>query len=385
MPGQLPERQQAEPTLPAARRYRRAVPVILGVATIAAVGATAALALAPAAGAAPEPDYHPGRDTATFTVTGVLDSNCPVSAGGTEIWIKPGDEIDFTSALAGVDVGRALAGQPAGGGLGGVVGGVVGGLLTPSQVAGLDVRATLDPGTAQARPVHVTGGRTTTYPSGRQPPLAAGDHSIRWTATGLALAPSLGLPAIPLSAAALRSGASLTWSGVIHVSDSAARCRLGAGVPRIGVHAGPVQATLPPVGIGVGDPSKAVPGSGPRSSPGSGPAPVPGGYSTIDGDRTAGPTVAAPTATGGATGGGGHRSGLLGRRDGSGIGPGLDRNGSGGARPGSADPAAPAALTARQSGPADELSLVLVVIAVLALAGVTAGYARLYLLRRDPR
>ncbi|MEO8887717.1 MAG: hypothetical protein ABI301_04200, partial [Jatrophihabitantaceae bacterium] len=70
-----------------------------------AVAGAAVLAMTPASAAStPKPNYHAGSDRATFTATGVLDSNCKVSTGGTEVWIKPGDLINFDSAAAGIDL-----------------------------------------------------------------------------------------------------------------------------------------------------------------------------------------------------------------------------------------------------------------------------------------
>ncbi|MDT4902605.1 MAG: hypothetical protein QOH52_621, partial [Pseudonocardiales bacterium] len=174
-------------------------------------GGTVLLAGTASGATAPDPSYHPGSDTATFTVTGVLDSNCTVSIGGTEVWIKPGDKINFKSSLVGISVGDALAGH--------TVGGLLNGLLSPSQVAGLNIRGTIDPDKSGSRAISVTGGSTTTFPKSGQPALRAGDHKITWVATGLNLLPGLHLAPIPLGVSALKSGASLSWSGVIHVTN----------------------------------------------------------------------------------------------------------------------------------------------------------------------
>jgi hypothetical protein len=202
----------------------------LGLVGTAGLVPVAAFAVSSASAApAPTPSYHPGSDTATFAVTGVLDSNCLVSTGGTEIWIKPGDVINFESSLVGINV----AGLP----------------LHVGQLAGLNVSATIDAGTTSAQTVTVAGAATTSFPPSPGHALAAGDHSVTWTATGVPLVG--GLVVLPLSSAALQSGASLTWNGVIHVSADAAQCKIGVGTPQVGISVGPVKVTVPPIDVSV--------------------------------------------------------------------------------------------------------------------------------------
>lgn len=214
-----------------------------GVAALALTGTALALALLPAGTAqakTPSANYHAGSDKAVFTVTGVEDSNCLISTGGDTVFIKPGDRIDFSSGLAGVSLnGLDLQG---------------------GQIAGLDVHAKIDGGSRK-------GGETLAVPAGKTVKLkglAAGTHKLAWSANSVSVAvPALTktitgllgaithktIPAhnitIPLSSSQLKSGASLSWTGKIHVTTSAAQCTVSVQTPNTKVSAGPVHVTVP--------------------------------------------------------------------------------------------------------------------------------------------
>jgi hypothetical protein len=204
----MPGRHEQRPASGLGLRWMAGA-VGLGIAGAAA--GTAILAAAPAGAAStPTPAYHAGSDTATFTVTGVLDSNCLVSTGGTEVWIKPGDAINFKSALAGIKLGPLSLGT--------------------DKVIGMNVTALIDhTKTSAGQTVSVSAGHVTVFPKTGQKALSAGAHTLAWTATSISVqAVVLGVLGpiftVPLSSSELNSGASLSWSGVIHVTDDAAQC-----------------------------------------------------------------------------------------------------------------------------------------------------------------
>jgi hypothetical protein len=232
--------------------------------------------------------------------------------------------------------------------------------------------------------------------------LAKGDHKLTWTATGLALLPKLNHRPIPLSSDALKSGASLSWTGVIHVTDTAAKCKLAVDTPQIGVSVGPVKVTVPNIGVAVPEPTlptikvPGLPGGGGKTT-------TPGG---------GGKTTTPPAASGGSTGnvlpvparvvprgdgdavfgnvGGGYLPNTL-----PGVTP-LTGGSNAGAPAGAA--ATPSAadvqqdstgkhktidLAANRAASTGQFSVILAIVAIVALSVVAATYARLYLLRRE--
>lgn len=335
----------------------------LGLAVAGVATGAAMLAAGPATAAPkPSPNYHPGSDTATFTVTGVLDSNCLVSAGGNEVWIKPGDTLDFTSSLVGINIASVS--------LNGILG----------KVAGLNVDATIDGGNA-ARKKALTVHNANTIPVSA---LTAGDHTLTWKATGVSLVG--GLLSLPLSNGDLQSGASLSWSGTIHVTDSAPSCKVGVSVPKVGVSVGPVKITpVPQVNVNVPAPKLPAPGGGggDTSTPPAGGTTAPGG-----GNYTPPPTTVPEQVMGGIGAGRGVRPDSNNRTQlGTDL-PNASVAANPGPQPAASSPAKPQTVTksvryAANKAPVAQLPVLLAIIAIIALAMVTATYARLYLLRRD--
>jgi hypothetical protein len=248
----------------------------LSVGIVATAGA-AIMATANPAGAAPTPNpsYHPGADPATFAVTGVLDGNCQVSTGGTEVWIKPGDKINFDSSLVGLNL-------PVITNLVSILGG---------KAVGLNVTAVVDADTAHAQTIKVVGGKTTVFANAAN--LSSGDHTLTWTADSVAVLPILnglgGLDSpinVQLSSNALKSGASVKWNGTIHVTNDTAQCKLAVATPQVGINVGPVEVTVPPINVGIPAPNlpnlpnlpsiPGLPGGGGPTTPG-GNATTPGG------------------------------------------------------------------------------------------------------------
>ena len=372
-----------------------------GVAFVAVLVALFVPTGAASAAGTPTPNYTPGTDTATFTVAGVLDQNCLVSTGGTELWIKPGDAIDFKSSLVGISVGNAVAGQ--------TLGGLLNSLLQPGQVAGLDVSATIYSGNS-AQTVTVAGGQTTSFPSSGQNALSAGDHKITWDATGLALLPGLQKTSIPLSSAALQSGADLSWTGVIHVTKSAPQCKLSVSTPQAKISLGPVHVTIPPVNASV--PGVTLPTSLPSvpdlNPGGAGTTPTTAPTATTAGSApTTGMTFAPPALTvpqmavpggdgsvagnsgSGSGGGGGFRLGVSGTDTNGQLsvdsGSGSGSNGgssSGGQSSGGSGSTKTVDLASSASSPSGQLPVLLAILAVITLAVVAGLYSRLYLLGR---
>lgn len=346
----------------------------------AALSGAAVLALSSAAhAAAPVPNYHPGADTATFTVTGVLDSNCPVSTGGTEIWIKPGDTINFNSSTVGIDVNGIALGA--------------------GSVSGLNVTAVIDPTNRPqaAQTVNVSGGNTTAFPATNQTALTPGDHAITWQATSLSVLSILGVPsAVPIPPSALPAGASLSWTGVIHVTNDAPTCKLAIGTPSVGVTLGPVKISLPPTSIAVpapiAVPTNLIPGAGPSKPPANGGTSAgPGARST--GYTPPGLTVPQQVMPLAGSGSGGFFGAALPDNGSAPIagapsGTGPTTSATNASVPTGSGPAAASGTTKRtielaaNKAPAARAPVLLAVIAIIALSLVTATYARLYLLRR---
>lgn len=360
-------------------------------ATGLACAAAAVMTFGTAAGAspAPSPHYHAGSDTATFTVAGVVDANCPISTGGTEVWIKPGDKVNFKSGLAGISVA----------GLG----------LDLGPIAGLNVSAVIDQGTSHQQTLSVAGGKTTVFPSSSQRALSTGDHTLAWTANSLAALSILGLPLnVPLTSSALKSGASLSWQGVIHVTSNAPQCKLAVGTPKIDITAGPIHVTVPPINVGVPLPNIQLPGvgsgntttthpktstnpkSGKNATTGNpfklGPAQIPISELVVPkGDGAYVPGSGGYVGSDG-SGYGGVLASLIGGSDtplpnvanGKAIAAGTPNAASNT----SAKPAGQQVDAAKQA-PSGQMPVILAIIAIIALSLVTATYARLYLLRKQ--
>jgi hypothetical protein len=347
---------------------------------VATLGATVlAFSATDSAAAAPTPSYHAGSDDATFTVLGVLDSNCLISTGGTEIWIKPGDAIKFDSSLVGLN----LAGLP----------------VHIGAIAGLNVNAVIDGGTDHQQSFSVAGGKTTAFPGTKWQPLAAGDHKLAWTATGVSLLTGLNLP---LSVGALKSGASLSWSGVIHVTNDAPQCKLSVGTPKTQISVGPIKVTVPPINVTV--PGITVPTSLPSipdlnpSPPGkTSEAPKPGKSTSTSAGQPLLPVPARVVPQG-------SGDGVFGNVGAGNYAPGALPDVS--SQLGNLSPLLPVTATSAQpnNGPAQQNStgknktidlaagraassqipVILAVLAMIALVLVAGTYARLFLLRKTP-
>lgn len=347
-----------------ARRPR--VRWLVAVACGAAIGATL---IAMTSGAASAVD-NPVK--ATFGVTGVATDNCPVSTGGTDVYVKPGQELDVKSSILGL----TLLGVP----------------LDLSKLASLSGAMVIDPNTTHSRRLDITNDWQ------KVDGLTAGNHKWTWTVKSV----KVGLLDVPLglSSSALKAGAKLSWDGVIHVTADAANCGLGVALPS--VSASVSASGLPPIGVGIPGVKVTVPVSVPTSVPtignpggGSGGG-AKGGHSSGNHPPVGNNPLPVPAKVVPA---GGDPGGLVGAGVDYGA---LPAGGSAPihdapvpAEPGAhntqaADPAAKQlndgkrAIQFASTRPAStgEVWVVLAIIAVIALAFVAATYARLYLVKR---
>ena len=337
--------------------------VAMGLAGSAAVLATTGTASAEAA-----------ATTATLTLTGVVDSNCPVSVGGTTVYVAPGGSIDFKAALAGISI--SVTTVP---------------LLPPitiplntSTVAAFSDTLIMDGDIAH--PQTVTG--TQDYKLGG----ISGNHTFTWTASSVQLLPSVaGGITVPLNAndVSLPVGAKLSWNGAISTSKTNT-CGISAQLPGVQASAGPIHVSIPPVAL----PSLSVP-SLPNLGgllPGGSTPTVANGGTANNGSGLGYNDPGQQVPAGVVPKGGG--SGLFGQGSsgsGSGSGSGGGANGKNAALTGSGVTASGSPtltngktvdLSAKKTSAA-QIPVVLAVLAILALSLVSAAYARMYLLRRS--
>lgn len=347
---------------PIARVRRPRVRWLVGTAGGAALAATVIAMTSGSAAAADRPVR------ATFGVTGVATSNCPDSVGGTDVYVKPGQELDVKSSI----VGLTLRGAP----------------LDSSRLASLDGALVINPHSRHPIRLNITNRIQ------KVTGLTAGNHKWIWTVRTV----KVGLLKVPLglSAGAVKAGAKLSWNGTIHVTRKAAHCGLAVQLPRASASVSApglprVRVGLPgvkvsaPVNVPTARPTIGKPGGAHHSSSrlpaGDNPVPVPA--KVVPSGDSAGMVGNPVDVNGGPAGSAGGHSGPI----------------AGGAGPtdGSSAPAAAHSpnqdsvgkrraidLAASQSAPAGEAWVVLAIVAVIALAFVAATYARLYLRKRGP-
>lgn len=355
----MPARHQAMP-----RRRRLGLRLLVGAAGGAVVGAT--LLSFASAGATTDPVG------ATFGVTGVATSNCPVSTGGTDVYVSPGQELDVKSSVLGLTV----LGLP----------------LDLSKVASLDGSLVIDPGSTNAINLDITG--TVQKVTG----LATGNHAWKWTVSSVKLLGGLSVP-LNLSSSAVNAGAKLTWTGTIHVTSAAAKCGIAVQLPSVSAS---VSVTgLPPIAVGIPGVKISVPVNVPSAG---GSLPVIGGNKSTGntGKHTSAPPTAGnnPIPVPARVVPGVNGGGLLGAGNaGGGVVPGAGQNAGTGSQPtesvtgAAVKQVAPSQnstgkqktidLAASPSSSTGEVWVVLAIVAVIALAFVAATYARLYLIKRE--
>jgi hypothetical protein len=344
------------------RRSRRRLGLAAGLLALGTAGSVGVLVATPAAAEA-------STSVATLTLTGVVDSNCVISTGGTTVYIAPKGTVDFKAALGGISVKVLGQSIP----------------LDTAHVASFIDTLVID--NDSAHPHQVTG--TANYKFG----AGTGNHSFTWTATSVQLLPIPILApsgiTVPLSSAntVLAAGAKLTWNATISNSQSNT-CGLSGQLPGVQASAGPVAVSIPPVAL----PSVTVPSSVTGVLPGGagGPGPATGQSTSSSGNpySYSDPGEQVPAAvvpkggdgglhgagspTGASSGGGGGADGKNAARVG----------GASSLTSGDATRADSADLSSKHS-PSAQIPVVLAVLAILALSVASAAYARVYLIRRS--
>lgn len=321
--------------------------------------------------------------TATLTLTGVRDSNCDVSTGGTTVYVKPGGTVTFKAELAGLSVKLPLLGYVD---------------ISSGKITSFRDKLVIDGDSKH--PHYIAKGKTFVWKD-----VPAGKHSIAWSADAV----YVGALKIPLSLdiVHLPVGGKLNWVGTVAASKDT-KCGISIEVPGVSASVGPIHVSIPPVttvptvpvtvpslpslpGGGGGGSSSSAPhhpggGGGGSSAPGGGNGP------SVPGEPTPIPKLVVPNAGSGgnsAFGGGGGLGGIGALPDDGGVGP-----------------IAPAAVTSTAAAPdssaapskgkpvdlatsksdgglgGPQLPVLLAIVAIIALSLVTATYARMYLLRK---
>lgn len=324
---------------------------------------------------------------AQLTLSGLASSSNPV--GGSRIGVHPGDTVQIspsTAPTAGLDQ------------LG--LGGLVGGLL--NTLAGFQVTADFS---------HLPGGHADTVIKSSTQPLSftfptAGTYDFTWTAQQVSL---LGIIPIQLDGnqlaqAGIKLNAANQYVGQIVVADNPPGGGIGIQLPSVGVHPSvPVLGQLPSVGLPgvtvtlpVNLPSLPGLGGGGGNGGGASSGSHGGGHPGAGGSSSGGglPVPALVVPGGGnqgvAGGGGGGIFNTLPLPDLANPG---GTNGllplgsaSSAAAPAASHPSAVAEKSVGLASPkpgTSQLSVVLALIAIVALALVAGVYAKLYVLRRD--
>src|SRR3954447_25350967 len=348
-------------------------PALRWLAGAAGAGVVSAMLLAFAptdAGAAADPVK------ATFSVTGVSTSNCPVSIGGSDVYVKPGQSLLVKSSVVGLTAG----GLP----------------VDLSQVASFGGALTIDPGKSSARKLDISDKNQTVRG------LATGNHPFTWQVSSVKLLTLISLP-LHLSTSAAKAGGELEYSGTIHVTAAAARCGISVQVPGARVsasvtHLPTVRVTLPgvkaPTVPVTGPPLPSLPHLPVGSTSGKATRPAAHPHSA-GGNELPVPARVVPHGDGNAAYGnvgGGYLPGVLPAtsKNAGGSADLLPVSANGAATPSAADLEQTSTgkhktidLAATKANSTGQFSVILAIVAVIALSVVAATYARLYLLRRE--
>jgi hypothetical protein len=357
------------------RQRRRLSSPTTWIALIAggAVAGAIALAMSPAQAEA-------SSTTATLTLTGLVDSNCDVSAGGSTAHVAPGGTVTVKASLVGasVTINVPLVGKktiP----------------LDSSQVASFVDKVTID------------GTKHTLKSKSDKVVLnnVQGTHKIHWTASAVSLLGGLGTVPLNGNDVNLPAGGKLSWSGQI-VASKGTDCGVQIQTPKVKVSAPGHTVSLPGVKASLPNPVHSITKALPKPSlPGGSSSTKPGGKKSTS--SAPGPSVSysppsvtvpqkvmSKAAQQGGSGGGGAF---------------VPPNAGGGGGGGGAAPAAPSVTRTVAPKPAPspaakiksgktkhlaqpthlggaQLPVLLAILAILALSSVTASYARMYLLRR---
>src|SRR5664279_2249743 len=176
------------------------------------------------------------RTTATLTLTGVRDSNCPISTGGTTVRVAPNGTVTFKADLAGISV-RVPISTP----LGTIYHTVP---LNSGTVASFNDKLVIDGNTKH--PHYVSG--TTSYVLKN---IAKGNHKIAWSANSVHLlsGATIALNANTVVPSSIPAGGELNWVGTLNATSASAKCGISAEIPGAKATLGPVKATLHPIAL----------------------------------------------------------------------------------------------------------------------------------------
>lgn len=323
-----------------------------------------------------------GSTTATLTLTGVRDSNCDISTGGTTVYVKPNGTVTFKAELAGLSVKNPL--YPIGPAYIDI---------SSSKVASFNDKLVID---GNKKHAHLVSSKKPYVWSN----VSSGTHKIAWSANSVTLLSGLVIP-LHASNTKVPVGAQLDWVGSVKASTKT-KCGIAIEVPGGGVTVGPITVSVPPITgvptVPVTVPSVPIPGGGGSSSssghhhPGGGGSSSPG-----SGGGTNNPTQPIPipkrvvpnvgSGGGSAFGGGGGIGGFGALPDNGSIGPIAPAAVTSTAAPPSTAPTKPKPVDLATNstdgglgGP--QLPVLLAIVAIIALSLVTATYARMYLLRK---
>jgi hypothetical protein len=344
---------------------------LLATGGIAALTAGVLLASSPAGAEA-------STTTATLTLTGVRDSNCDVSTGGTTVYVKPGGTVTFKAELAGLSVKLPLVGYVD---------------ISSSKITSFRDKLIIDGDKKHAH--YIAKGKTFVWKN-----VSSGTHSLAWSADAVYVG-ALKIP-LNLDVVHLPAGGHLDWVGSLKSTNST-KCGISIEVPGGGVSVGPIHVSVPPIttiptipvtvpnlpggggGGGGTSPGGHHPGGGHSSSPGS------GGGTNVSSRPTTIPELVVPNAGSGGDSafGGGGLGGVGALPDNGDIGPispgAVTSTASAppGSAPSSAAKPVDLATDSTDNGLGGaQLPVLLAIVAIIALSLVTATYARMYLLRR---
>jgi hypothetical protein len=350
------------------------------------VGAVAATAVATGATLLPAPSAGAATTVTTqLALSGVVTNNS--ATGGSVVGIHPGDTVDFKAAAVGLAADNAVAD-------------LLGSFL--NLVSGYQIEVTPGAGFPSGASKFILGGpgglpvKAVNFP-------AKGTYNFSWTAKKISV---LGLAPVNLdgndaAALGIKLNAKGEWVGQVVVADNPPAGGIGVQVP--GVTASPslpVVGQLPAVGLpgattptlpNILDPGvlTGLPPDGTKTSPSGNPSP--GATTPSINYHSNGPSVADLTVPHGYGGGSGAASNYVPSGLGDSIGaPGTNfvtgsnatgatnvAAGSGGSAPKTVDVA-----SSKSRSALDTLPTLLVVLAVIALSGATAFYARTFLLHK---
>lgn len=324
----------------------------------------------------------------TLAVTGLVADGCPASVGGSQMFIKPGDTVEFRATLAGINLDVIHNVLP-----------LVPATLTTNGVGSFNTTLTF------ADQNTTSNGKTVGHPHAvtdtevyRRTFPRSGVYSFGWIARSLSLLKipillpngitvpfSMNIPGI------VGENSSLSWAGQVVVSSKATKCGLSVQVPGVTIHPSVLGHKLPPVSLPGGNlPTVNVPNlpggskSKAKTKSHSGSTSKSGGYLdyTPHGSGVAASVVPKGGEGGGGDGGDGNVNGAPGGGDGTQVvitkvnGKAVKMLVVDGKTVGRARTVD---LASKPTDPATKLPMVWVLAALVMLSTATATYARRFI------